>query len=243
MAVIEADGVIIKEVKVGEQDKIITVFTKQLGKISVSAGGVRSPKSRLKGAQLFCYSHLTLYASQRGYRLNDCELIHTFRELSDDLELLSYAAYFADIIALGEQDKVPNPPLLQLFLNTLYLLSTRKKTAVLLKSIYELRAACLMGFQPRLHACVRCGREEGAFGISNSAGGLVCRGCMADCIPISSAVLAAMRHISYAPPDKIFSFQASGETIQGLGKICESYLLYQLDIRPKTLTFLKELFT
>ena len=116
-----------------------------------------------------------------------------------------------------------------------------------MKAAFELRCLCLAGYGPLLDACAVCGREppeEPRFhlreGVLHCA---ACRGEVGDGIsmPLDGGVLAAMRHIVYGDPKRLFSFQLGEEGLKQLGGITEAYLLTQLERGFRTLDFYKQM--
>ena len=98
MAYIKTRGVVVREVAAGDYDKILTVLSDELGKISVSARGVRRSGNRFSaGTQVLSYCEWVLYQGKNTYILNSCEIIHPFYEIRQDLTLLAYAAHLLEM--------------------------------------------------------------------------------------------------------------------------------------------------
>lgn len=235
MGLVKTTGIVLRETKYGEHDKMLTVFTEEFGTIGVAARGVRGKNRRYTGAGLFCYSRFVLFQGRTAYSLNDCELIHSFYSVCDDLFTMSCGAYLCEITS-GEQ--LPNRPLMKLLLNALVMLE-RKKPVWLVKGVFELRAAAEFGFAPGLFHCIRCGKRETAF-FSGRLGGVICEECQNGERKISKSVLNAMQFVQTA--ENPFSFSLSEEWIPEFSFFCETFLLYHLEKQPKTLAFLKSLF-
>lgn len=233
-------GVIIKETKVGESDKILTVFSEDLGKIRISARGARRQGNRLSGVRLLCYASFTLFKNSKGYRLNEFELINSFSPVSADIEALSLASYFSEIMCAVTQEKVPDRRLLSLFLNSLYILGKNTLAPALVKAVFEMRCTCLIGYAPQLSACVLCGGA--AEGFSGEDGGTVCRSCRPGVSPLGEA-LAVLRYICSAPDKRVFLFKVSDEILAQISPICEDYLLNCVEFIPNSLEMYKKLVT
>jgi len=124
MALVKAQGLIIKSVKFGEANRILTVLTREFGKIQVAANNVGRGKGGATSSQMFAYSNFTLFRGQKSlYRLNDADCIEFFDVLRSDLEKLSYAAYFADLTcSITSENNADDEKLLNLLLNALHLL-------------------------------------------------------------------------------------------------------------------------
>ena len=99
MGIVKTKGIIISENNTGDFDKMLTMITPDLGKISCAARGARRPKSSLiAGTQLLAFGEYILYKGANAYNINSCELIEIFYNIRTDLDKLSVAAYITKII-------------------------------------------------------------------------------------------------------------------------------------------------
>lgn len=254
-------GVVIRETIYGESDKLLTVLTAEHGRISVCAKGARSMKNPyLAAVQMFCYSEMTLYRKGERYWLREAALIENFYAVRDDLERYSLALYFADIASEFSEEGVDCSGIMSLFLNSLYMLVLDKRPQWFIKAVFELRAASDNGYRPNLVACDKCGNgKKERFYIDIMNGSICCSDCFGSSddeyapddiytvggiiIPISYAVLEAMRYIVYSSPKRIFSFSVDEGEIPSLRDVCEKYLLNHIERGFSTLDFYKQLIT
>ena len=240
-------GIVLREVNYKDADKILTVFTEDEGKITVSARGARRKSSRCAAAsQLLVYSEMTLFSYKGRWSLNEAVTIETFRGLRDDVELLTLGSYFAELLEGVTGEEVPEPELLQLLLNSLYALGELKKTPELVKSAFEIRAMCLSGFEPTLSSCCACGAEQPEKPqLALSAGLLHCDKCTVPeagiSMPLCTSSLAAARYISRCDAKKLFSFSLPEDALRRLCDTSEAYVMTQLERGFRTLDFWHEL--
>lgn len=244
---IKTDGIILGSVEYKDNDKLLTVLTKDLGKITVKARGAKSSRSKLKAScQLMAFSELTLQEYQGRYVLTEASTKELFPELQTDLELLSLASYFLQVTQCVAPEEDPIPELLSLLLNALYAIGKLKKPQSLVKTVFELRLCCIVGFLPDLRGCMVCGKlQPDRFNITQGA--LQCSTCRNENtdgirLPVSTATLSALRYICNAEPKKIFSFTLSEQALHELSGITESYLCMRLERGFSTLDFYKSLF-
>lgn len=242
----KTEGLVLRETEYKDADKLLTVLTKDRGKLTLRARGVRSRSSRLKsGCQLLAYSEFTVFENKNSQLVDEAVPIMLFLPLREDIEKLSLASYFAQVSEVLSQEDNPGPELLSLCLNALYALSQLDRPQELIKAAFELRAACLAGYAPMLDSCVVCGcPEPDRFHVMGGA--LQCAGCLlADDnglrLPIHAGALAAMRYIMDCDVKRLFSFQLSDQALKELGDITETYLLAQLEQGFFTLDFYKSL--
>lgn len=238
-------GIVLRETKYKESDKILTVLTQNEGKMTVLARGARGKKSKIGAAsQLMAYSDMTMFERAGKWMMTDASTIELFEGTQKDIESFALGTYFLELTEFVSDEDSPNPEILSLLLNTLYVLSREMRSKALIKAVFELRMMCLSGFAPMLERCEICGKydEKNAFHIHG--GTLRCadhsKGELS-CMPLCKDSLAAMRYIVNAESRKIFSFQLSKEAEKRLSEVCEAYVYAQLERRFKTLDFYKSI--
>lgn len=248
MAFLKTRGIVIKEVGTGEADKIITIFSRNRGRISALAKGGKRPKSKLSaGTQVMCYAEFVLYSGKEMYSVNSCEVLEPFYEIRNDLVKLTYAAHFMDIAIVLIQENQPSPKLLQLLLNSLYMLSKTNKQPELVARVFELRALSTAGYAPHVSNCMLCGFEaEKTYSFSFSKCGFICdrEKCISEdrfSVDISLGTVKAMQYIMYSRMEEVFSFKLSMEILEELGRITKRYLREQLEHDFNKLDFLKNI--
>lgn len=244
MSYIKTKGVIIKELNVGEADKILTIFSKNKGKIAGAAKGARRPKSRLiAGAQLFCYSEFVLFKGKDMYSINSCDVIEPFYEIRNDLVKLTYAAHINEIIIDNVQEEQPSSRVLQLFLNSLYMLSKSDKSPEQITRVFEIRLMAILGYAPSVMGCIRCGKEDFKdFAFSFKHCGFLCKQCISDdryALSLSEGAARAINYIVYSNIKNIFNFEVSNKILLELGKVSKRYIKDRLDKEYSKLDFLK----
>lgn len=238
-------GLVLREVNYKESDKILTVLTQELGKITVSARASRKKGGGISAAaQMLVWSEMTLYEYRQRWSLKEAVTQREFRGVRENLDQFALACYFAEVVDQLAPEQLPAPELLALILNALYALETLDRPQALIKAAFELRAMCLAGYEPMLQGCAVCGRapEQPCFHLRE--GILHCKDCPAgvgESVPLCPDSLAAMNHIIQAPAKRLYSFRLGQEAQQRLSQVCEGFLLTQLDRRFHTLEFYKQI--
>lgn len=242
----KTEGVVLREADYNDTDRMLTVLTRDNGRMTLKARGVRSSRSPLKAAcQLLTYSEFTIL-ERRGYlTITEAVPKEMFLELRSDLERLSLASYFAQVAEVVSQEDSPNPQLLSLLLNCMYALGKLQKPQSLVKAVFELRTACLAGYTPDLSGCAVCGNPTpDRFNVTH--GILQCEGCRAEeldglRLPVDEAMLMALHYIVACGPKQLFSFQIGEDSLEALSGLTETYLTTQLERGFFTLDFYKSL--
>lgn len=239
-------GIVLRVTDYNDKDALLTVLTRRHGKLTIKARGLRRKNSPLIApCQLLSYGEFTLFEYRGQYTINEATALELFMPLRRDLTKLSLGTYFAQVSEVLSQEDLPNPELQALLLNCLYALAKLNLPEMLVKTVFELRSACLAGFSPDLFGCHVCGcQTPERFDLS--AGMLECVTCRSResggiRMPVNQSVLEAMRYICLCDPKKLFSFQIGPEGLKMLSALTEAYLTTQLERGFSTLDFYKSL--
>ena len=239
-------GIVLRVTDYNDRDALLTVLSRNHGKLTVKARGLRRKNSPLVApCQLLAYGEFTLFEYRGMYTINEAHSIELFTPLRRDLTRLSLGTYFAQAAEVISQEDLPNPELQSLLLNCLYGLSKLNLPEAFVKAVFELRSVCLAGYTPDLYGCHCCGSQTpDRFDLA--AGQLECKACRDSMsrgirLPVTPGMLDAMRYICLCDPKKLFSFQIGGETLEGLTALTEAYLSTQLERGFSALDFYKSL--
>ena len=239
-------AVVLRVTDYNDQDALLTVLSRNHGKLTLKARGLRRKNSPLIApCQLLAYGEFTLFEYRGQYTINEAHSIELFQGLRRDLTKLSLGTYFAQAAELISQEDLPNPELQSLLLNCLYALDKLELPQQLIKAVFELRCTCLAGYTPDLYGCHVCGSQTPDL-FDLSAGHLECKKCRSALstgirLPVPPALLEAMRFICLCEPKKLFSFRVGPDTLKMLSGLTEAYLLTQLEQGFSTLDFYKSL--
>jgi len=173
-----------------------------------------------------------LYKSGNSYSINSCETIEVFYNIRTDLDKLKYAAHITKIINDVTTENQNTYKVLQLYLNSLYMISETDKDLSLINSIFILRLLSIIGFRPIIDECKNCKNKEGLKYFSFKESTLKCEICGKQdkgAIEISLTTKDAIRYIMLADSKKIFAFQVPKDTIKELEIISKIYLEDKLE--------------
>ncbi len=240
-------GLVLRVSDYNDHDALLTLLTREYGRLTVKARGLRRKNSPLCApCQLLAYGEFTLFEHRGMHTVNEAHSIELFHGLRRDLVKLSLGTYFAQVAEVISQEDMPNGELMSLVLNCLFALSKLKESEHKVKAVFELRCASIAGYYPDLSGCHMCGNElPERFDVS--AGVLECGRCRnAESsglrLPVSAGVLDSMRYIVSCDSKRLLAFDASGETLECLSQVTETYLITQLERGFSTLDFYKSLF-
>ena len=171
-----------------------------------------------------------------------------FSGLRTDLESLALGCYFAELTEAVTAAESPAGALLSHLLNGLYALSALHKPPVLVKPAFEIKLLCLAGYEPLADSCAYCGRPDPEQPLLDVVQGVLrCRSCgvkeSALSMPLCPDSLAALRHIVYGDPKRLYSFRLTGPALERLSAAAEAFVAAQLERGFRTLDFYKSLQT
>ena len=107
-------GLILREAKYKESDKILTILTETDGKITAKARGVARTRSKLAAAtQLLTFADFTLFGNKGYYTVNEAATVEQFRPLRSDIDLLALGSYIAELLEAVSNENVAEPEILQ----------------------------------------------------------------------------------------------------------------------------------
>lgn len=253
------DGLVLRETAYGESDKLLTVLTANEGKVFMIAKGVRSLKSKnLALCRLFTYANFEYYEKNGKRWLAGGSVNDSFFGLGTDIEGLALASYVVDVAAEVTGEGVEATEMLRVTLNTLYAIEKKKKPLSLIKGAFELFAAFHSGYNPDLTECADCqSTPSGEWWLDVMNGAIICEECMKKrnkgvvtmpeldaylskniLLPLSPALLFAVRYIDGASPSRLFAFDLKDESdIEDFSRVGEIYLQNHLERGFDTLSF------
>ena len=238
-------AIVLRVTDYNDRDALLTVLTRNHGKLTIKARGLRRKNSPLIApCQLLAFGEFTLFEYRGMYTINEAHSLELFQPLRRDLTKLSLGTYFAQVSEVISQEDLPNPELLALLLNSLYGLCALDLPESQIKAAFELRATCLAGYAPDLFGCHVCGAEfPDRFDLS--AGQLECSRCgrMGGGIrmPVNPGIIQAMQYICGCDAKKLFQFTLGTENLEKLASLTEGYLATQLERGFSSLDFYKSL--
>lgn len=233
MGTIKTKGIILAENNMDDFDKMLTMLTPGMGKISCAAKGARRPKSLLLGGtQFLCFGEYVLYKGGDTYNINSCEPIEVFYNIRTDLDKLKYAVHITKIINDLAYENQNCYRILQLFLNTLYVISEKEKNLDLVLSIFKIKLLSLIGYMPNVQCCASCGTKENINSFSFKQNGFLCKDCSkqdTSSIHISENTKCALQYIVYSESKKIYSFNMPEADLKELQIVAKIYFNEKLE--------------
>jgi DNA repair protein RecO (recombination protein O) len=169
-------GVVLRTIKLGEADRIVSLMTQGSGKVRAVAKGIRRPGSRF-GARLEPTSNVA-FQCYRGRELDvvtQVETIDANRQLRDTYAGLTHAISMLEAVDQVAQERERNVALYRMLVGALRTLATQPSPMVSAAFFWKLLS--LEGFHPELDICARCGAPDPFVAFDLHEGGVLCEPC------------------------------------------------------------------
>ena len=170
------EGIVLKTIKLGEADRILTVFTRTHGKIRAVAKGVRKTKSRWGGRlEPFTQVQLMIYKGRNLDTITGADIVRSFDEIRTDYVCLTAAAAFVEAVEKITPDREEAHSTYALLLAGFDALGRGPCDSIVPAFLVKLLS--ISGYHPSLTICAGCGADSGLGGFSAAFGGAVCESC------------------------------------------------------------------
>jgi DNA repair protein RecO (recombination protein O) len=230
----------------GEADRLLWLFTRELGKQRAIAKGVRKPRSRKAGhLEPFTRASLQLARGRDLPIVTQAEAIELYMPLREDLMLATYSSYVVELLDRFTYEEGENRPLYRLLVSTLERLAQLMDPDLVVR-YYELRLLDYAGFRPQLFECVDCGEPIQPMDqyFSAAQGGALCPKCGArleGARPVSMDALRYLRHFQRSSFDQAARADMPPGVKRELETLMQHYLTYLLEHNLNTPAFLRRL--
>ena len=239
----QTEAIIIKKIKLGEADRILTLYSSDQGKIEAVAKGVRRPKSKMAGhLELLTYSQIRLARGRNLDTIIGSQTLDSFLSLKNDLWLTAMGLYAAELVNQFTVESAGSRPLFELLLKTLRFLSQAQNTGLVLR-YFELHLLDLVGYRPMLQECASCRMElqpvDNFF--CSDAGGILCPDCQNKhpfSIPISVDALKVLRLFQSSSFEVVSRLKVGQELSNELKAVLATYIRYLLEREVKSATWM-----
>jgi DNA repair protein RecO (recombination protein O) len=178
MPLYKEQGIVLRAVKLGEADKIVSILTQGSGKVRAVAKGIRRTNSRF-GARLEPLTHvsLLLYTGRSLDTITQAEIVSSFRAIRGGFDLIAAGETMAEAVDKVAEEHERNVRLFLLLLSGLRALEAHPRDPAAVAESFLLKLLSLSGFHPSLSACAVCGAAGPHGWFSAGQGGVVCQDC------------------------------------------------------------------
>ncbi len=229
------EGIVLKTIKLGEADRIVTLFTRENGKVRAVAKGIRKTKSRF-GARLepFTQVDLMIYKGRGALdTITAADIVASFDGVRGDYGRLTSGAAVVELVEKLTEERERSFPTYSLLLGALQSLGAGGTNVV---PAFLIKLLSISGYHPQLTVCAGCSRKDGLAAFSPSLGGVVCEPCSREdhhSIRLSPARIAFLGRLLASD----FGLESEDTTLD-LTSALKDYAEYHLERPLKSLRFL-----
>jgi DNA repair protein RecO (recombination protein O) len=241
MALVKAEGIVIRSMNLGETSKIVTLFTRELGILKVIAKGVRSNKSRMGAAlELLTVCRIVYYEKENRELqfLSQADLVEFFPNLPADLEKWGYANACAELISRSQTSLEATAKLYPILLNTLRAMNDAAAEARVCFWGFQMKLLGVLGVAPNLRRCLHCNTAgpivetgERVYQFDVARGGFIC-----DCCPpsigapiLSNETLIRLADFQTLPAEKLSHLKISPTVRREIENFFRAYFAFHLE--------------
>ena len=244
----QCQGLVLKSVPMGEAGLMVTLYTRETGKLKAVARGARKPTSRMVGhLEPLNLVHLSMATGRPGGlgTVTQAQIVDGHAPLKADLEGISRGIYVVELADGFGAEGSPNTELYSLLLDTLGSLPGDSDSELTLR-YFEVHLLKCSGFMPELYECVACRREleAGRHRFSPELGGALCPECTPAgprIMRLSVRALKVMRFIDRASLPDLSQLRIDSDLQQELKDVLTATLKYWLDREIRSKRFLEHL--
>lgn len=228
-------GIILKQIRLMNDRRMLLMFSEEKGKISVSASNGSFGKSKSSLAyKPFTLGRYDLYKGRDLYYINRADTLKSFFSIGEDIDKYLYASYVLEFTEKLLPEETPSPPLFSLLTDFFSILEKRPGEYLFLVRAYQIKAIGCCGYMPQLEVCAVCGNKTESGSFSLQAGGVVCENCIQDIgliLQVGSDIIEKIKYIASTPLKKIGNLYLDPASLEAISELIKQYMAYHMDIR------------
>lgn len=242
MATYRDEGIVVRKQNFSEADKILTIYTRDHGKITAIAKGARKVTSRkVSSSELFVHALFYLAKGKNMDIVTESEILNPFTPLREDLQKAALAFYLTELLSVFSEGGNTSYPLYRLFLETMSILSRAKRKHGLWIRAFEMKALNQTGFGPELYQCASCSSPLSAEKYFEAGhGGTICRSCFSDGLLIREPLLLFLRNLQRLNWNELSRLRYDDQELVDSEGILRHYLREVLGGDPASVNFVKK---
>lgn len=240
----KVEGIVLRTSSYGETDKIVTIFSRELGKRAAMARGAKKPTSRLSSiSQPFTYGYFLIQQGRGMGTLQQGEIIDSMRSIREDIFTTAYASFIMELVDKLIEDESPKPKIFTILQEALEAISQEYDPEAI-SLFVEWKMLPVAGIYPVLHQCANCGATDGEFAFSFAQIGFLCHRCFSVdpyLIRLTPAIVKLIRTFYTVPISQVGKLSLKKETKGFIKKIVRTVYQEQVGIRLKSQSFLDQM--
>ncbi|WP_163653079.1 DNA repair protein RecO [Listeria sp. PSOL-1] len=242
----KCEGIVIKQSSYKEADKIVVLYTRELGKIGMVARGAKKTRSRLAAVtQLYTHGQFTFFSGNKKglMALKQGDVLTNFVSIHQDIFLTAYASYVCELLDKATEERKKNPYLYELVYQILCDIDEGYDPQIL-TNIFEMKMLNVLGLYPVMDRCAICGQVEGHFDFSTRSNGIICHRCFEKDpyrLHLPENVVKLLRLFYIFQLDRLGNISVKDETKVLLQKTIDTYYDENSGLYLKSRKFLRKM--
>jgi DNA repair protein RecO (recombination protein O) len=239
------EAVVLRHINWGEADRLLWLFSREMGKVRAVAKGVRKPRSRKAGhLEPFTRASLLLAWGREIYIVTQADTADAHLALREDLLRVGYASYVVELLdRLTYEEEGGNPALFRLLTDSLARLCLESDPWLAVR-YYEMRLLDFLGFRPQLFECANCRSKIEPVDqyFSPSMGGVICTKCgsgLPGLWSVSVETLKYLRHFQRSNYGEASRARVPPDVQKEVEALTQAYFTYLLERELNTPGFIK----
>ncbi|MBE7091917.1 MAG: DNA repair protein RecO [Clostridiales bacterium] len=239
---IKTQAIVLNKVDFKDNDRVLTLFSAQKGKLTASCKGVKKQNSKLRASsEVFALGTYILAESKGRYTVTGYDSIDSFFELRDDFDRLTLGVLFLKICEKSIAPDEQNIELFSLLVNSLHKLREPSVHPGFVASVFLFKYASIMGYQPELEICTKCFNNKDLIFFSAQTGGVLCKNCNdAQHLAITGGCLLYIKKICSNNFEDVFLYNPTNKQIKELYKVACYYTAYFFDEKLKIMEYINK---
>ncbi|MFH2064112.1 MAG: DNA repair protein RecO [Pseudomonadota bacterium] len=244
-------AILLRRIDHGDYDLIVTLMTKEYGKLSLIAKNAKKSIKRFSGV-LELFSALDIVGKKgRGKLpvLMEASLVHPYTGIRSDILKTAYASYFAEVVNIWVEEGKPQKDLYLLLEYVLHLLDRQVLSGEELSIIFQIRFLSLSGLSPNLTECGQCRTileqfHDNRIYIDFSKGGILCSQCTSsrkDQRQLSAGTIKQLLWVNSGDLKKAERIRFTPRAVMEGLDFLEKFVLFQVGREPNSLKFLRNI--
>jgi DNA repair protein RecO (recombination protein O) len=239
---------VLRQRDLAEADRIVTLLTRERGKLSAVAKGVKRPRSKLSAAlQPFCHSAVLLAEGRSLDVVSQARIVRFFHRLREDLTRVTCASHLVELTDRLVAEHAPAGQVFDLLRTALCRLEEEGDPELHMRA-FELKLLRAVGYEPHFSACAQCGASTGGDRIIYSAatGGVLCVACQTGAsrpIVICPGTVAAACHLLASTSEGVERLALSPQVRGELEAVLRAHAEYRIEGPLRNARFLRRLST
>lgn len=237
------EGIVLRVRNLGEADRLVTMYTKEKGKLNTTARGARRIRNRLLSpSQVFTHGRYMIFPGKGLHNLSQADIINSNQILRDDLEKFAQASYVTELLDKLTLEEEPSEVIFHLLAGTLSLGAVGRFSMAV--RIFEVRLMKELGYEPELYQCLNCRATLHDNLFFSEQGGAVCSNCrnsFPGSLSLTNGTWELMKKFLEWNLSRIGILHPAENNIEEMRRLMRPYLDYRLEYPLKSLDFLETL--